>query len=288
MSDKSALILGATGKVGHALAVSLMQDGWTVTGAARASDPVRREAFKSTGCALIPFDVTRDDPWALPNVDVLFLEIWDPNQPDLIWPINYHGVGRVVERYAGIADIVNGCTIGLYGSGPEPSTEDTPPRPDSEYGRSRYAQERLIDYFCGRGGKRGIHVRYAHANWPEYGVVRRNAEAILEGRSLGSAPDARIQVIGYEDFVRVTHRAVEKLADPPPAVNCCHPHVWTQRELAEAIRDRLGRGKVVFDRETGGEDGSVYADVSRMIDWFGEPTVPVDAVINRVATSLNG
>ncbi|MDP6776041.1 MAG: NAD-dependent epimerase/dehydratase family protein [Candidatus Latescibacteria bacterium] len=288
MSGKTALVLGATGKVGVALTTSLIEDGWKVHGAARASDEARCRAYESTGASLIRYDVTTGDPSVLPDVDVLFLEVWDPKQPDLIWPINFHGVGRVVERYAGIADVVNGCTIGLYGSSADPSSEDTPPRPDTDYGRSRYAQERLIDYFCQRGGKRGIHVRYAHANWAEYGVVRRTAEAVAEGGSLGTNPDAKIQVIGYEDFVRVTHLSVTRLSDPPTCVNCCHPRVWTQRGLAEALHERLGRGEVVFDRETGGEEQSVYADVSRMVEWFGEPTVSVEMVLERVVEAVAG
>lgn len=286
MSGKNALILGISGKVGFALAESLLDDGWNVHGAARLSDERRRKAIHGLGIDPIRFDVTRDDPAELPDVDVVFLEVWDPRQPDLIWPINYDGVGRVVERYAGSADIVNGCTLGVYGHGPDAATEETACRPSGDYALSRFAQEKLIDYFCRRSGSRGIHVRYAHANWPEYGVVRRTAEKIVEGRSLGAAPDSKIQVIGYEDFVSITKRAVDRLDCPPPAVNCCHPRVWTMRELAEAIHGRLGRGDVVFDREQGGEENSCYGDPARMIEWFGEPRVSVDTLIERVVTDL--
>lgn len=281
-----SLILGITGKVGEPLAKSLLADGWEVVGAARCSNPARRARLEASGVKVVPFDVTRDDPKILPDADVVFLEIWDPTKPELIWPINFHGVGRVVERYAGVADIVNGSTIGLYGSSAHPATEETPPRPDTEYGRSRYAQEKLIDYFCVRGGRRGIHVRYAHANSPKAGAVRRMAEAILAAKSLGPDPDAKKQVIAIEDFVRVTKEAVKRMATPPVAVHCCHPKVWTQRELAEEIHKRLGKGKVVFDREQGGVENSVYADTKKMVDWFGEPTVAVEEVIERVVDDL--
>lgn len=281
-----ALVLGITGKVGQPLAKTLAAEGWEVLGAARCSNAATRAQIEASGVRVIPFDVTRDDARVLPDVDVVFLEIWDPSRPDLIWPINFHGVGRVVERYAGVADIVNGSTIGLYGSSAEPATEDTPPRPDNEYGRSRYAQEKLIDYFSVRGGRKAIHVRYAHANTPKAGAARRMAEAILAGRSLGLNPDARMQVIAIEDFVRVTKEAVKHMTCPPTAIHCCHPRVWTQRELAMELHRRLGRGTVVFDREQGGLETSVFADASRMVKLFGEPRVSLDVVLGRIVKDL--
>lgn len=280
------MILGASGKVGRRLADRLLNDGWQVAGAARFSDADMEKSLRGRGIATIRYDVTRDDPCVLPSADAVFLEIWDPSRPELIWPINYFGVGKVVERYAGEADFVNGCTINVYGDAPEPSSESTPCRPTNDYGRSRYAQERLIDYFCHRSGSKAIHVRYAHANSPESGIVRRFAESIREGRSLGGDPDALIQVIGVEDFVRVTAEAVRRVANPPPAVNCCHPRIWTKRELAEAIAGKLGDGKVIFDADAGGRERSACATADRMLEWFGEPSVPLETVIERAVEAV--
>lgn len=280
------MILGVSGKVGRRLALFLVEDGWRVSGAARFSDPEAERALSGRGVETVRYDVTRDDPKILPAADAVFLEIWDPLRPESIWPINFFGVGKVIERYAGEADFVNGCTINVYGDAPEPSSEETPCRPTSDYGRSRYAQERLIDYFCHRSGSRAIHVRYAHANSPESGILRRFAEAIRDGRSLGRDPDALLQVIGMEDFVRVTATAIERVANPPVAVHCCHPRLWTKRELAERIHAKLGRGKVVFDVESGGREHSACATADRMIEWFGPPEVSVDTVIDRTVEAV--
>jgi nucleoside-diphosphate-sugar epimerase len=286
MSQKSALILGATGKVGFDLARTLISNGWTVHGAARSSNPGRTESAVAAGIDLVAYDVTRDDPAVLPDVDVLFLEIWDPANQEQTWETNFYGVARVGERYAGLAHVVNGCTIGVYGPTAEPATEDTPCRPTSEYGRSRYAQERMIDYFCRKGGKKGIHIRYAHSNSAQFGTIRRFAEAIDQGNSLGSGPDAKIQVIAIEDFVRVTWKSLERISEPPAIVNCCHPEAWTHRALAEAIHRRLGRGEIVFDCESGGHEYSTWADVTRMMDWFGPPQIPVETLIDRVVEDM--
>ncbi|HCR16904.1 MAG TPA: hypothetical protein DIU35_05425 [Candidatus Latescibacteria bacterium] len=286
MSQRSALILGATGKIGVALAETLVADGWVVYGAARSSDSSRTRTARDVGINLVQYDVTNGDPAILPAVDVLFLEIWDPAHQAQTWETNFYGVSRVVERYAGIAHVVNGCTIGVYGPTAEPATEDTPCRPTSDYGRSRYAQERMIDYFCRRGKKKGIHIRYAHSNSARFGTIRRFADAIDQGNSLGDGPDTMIQVIAIEDFVRVTHRALDRLSEPPSIVNCCHPKTWSHRELAEAIHDRLGRGEVVFDCESGGHEYSTWADVTRMIDWFGPTQIPVETLIDRVVEDM--
>jgi nucleoside-diphosphate-sugar epimerase len=286
MAERKAMVIGTTGVVGSAVAEALLDGGWHVGGVARRTDVPAGEALAAKGATLRAFDVTRDDPADLPDADVLFLEIWDPTDEALIWPVNFYGVGRVVERYAGTADIVNGCTINVYGDSPHAPGEDAPCRPTSEYGRSRYAQERLIDYFCHRSGSKGIHVRYAHSNSAARGVVRRFAEKIIRGESLGPDPDARIQVIALEDFVRVTLGGLDHLASPPAVVNCCHPRVWTRRELADEIQERLGSGEVRFDRETGGEENSAYADVNRMLEWFGPPRVPLDTLLSRVVDAV--
>ena len=287
MTDKRALVLGVTGRIGSALAESLVQDSWRVYGAARFRGETAYKYTAANGITPIRFDVTQDDPAELPDVDVVFLEIWDPGQPAQMWDVNFFGVGRVVERYAGIADIVNGSTINVYGDGPDPASEETPTRPTSDYGRSRFAQEKLIDYFCWRGGKKGIHVRYAHANTVQAGLVRRMAETILARESLGPNPDARVQVMALEDTVHVTLAAVSRATCPPLAVNCCHPRVWTYRQLADTLQARLGRGSVVFDRETGGGEHSAYADVSRMLAWFGEPEVSLETLFERVARAVH-
>jgi len=286
MEKRTALVLGATGNIGGGIALQLVKEGWKVYGASRLTDKARSLELQDAGVHVICFDVMQDKPKNLPRVDVLFLEIWDPSHPSLTWAINFYGVGRVVERYAGVADVINGSTINVYGDSPEPAKEENPCSPTSYYGHCRYSQERLIDYFSASTGKKCINLRYAHVNTASRGVIRRFAKMILAETSLGRNPDAMIQVIALEDIVRMTLEAVDHMANPPVDVNICHPKVWTQRELAEAIREKLGRGRVVFDRASGGEETSAFADVSRMLEWFGEPRVSVDVLIDRVVADL--
>lgn len=286
MSTKKALVLGASGMVGRPLVNALHLDGWQVYGAARFRSLETIASSFPPGCLPIKFDVTTDDPKILPDVEAVFLEIWDPSLPEQLWVINFYGVGRVVERYSGVADIINGSTINVYGDQPAAPDETSPCRPTSEYGLSRFVQEKLIDYFSMRGGKKGIHVRYAHANSASQGMIISMAEKILEEKSQGPNPDSRVQVLSLEDFVRVTMGAINYVECPPIAVNCCHPQDWSRRELAEAIYQKLERGKVIFDQPTGGSEHSVYANAGRMLAWFGEPRISLEILINRVVESI--
>jgi len=279
--ETRCLVLGASGKVGMRLCERLRVQKCPVVGVARFSDPDTKAELESYGVQTIVFDVTEDDPASLPEVDLVFLEIWDPGRPELNWAINFFGVGKVVSRYQGQADFVNGSTCSLYGLQSDPPChEQTMPRPRDDYSLARMAQEKLIDFKCMQSGSGAVHLRYAHANTEDSGVIRRVADSILAGESLGQ-PEAEIQVIGMEDFVRCTLDAVPKVANPPIAINICHPHVWTMRELAERIHRELGQGEPVFDAPDPAVKSAVW-DPSLMLAELGPPQEDLDAVIDAV------
>ena len=289
------MVIGASGQVGYRVCQQLCQRGATVYGAARFSDARTRQALEEMGVMTHPYDVKTGDPSELPEVDLLILEVWDPkrhadaNAHHEIWSLNYRGVGRIVSRYAGRADVVNGCSGNVYGSGAHAWSEQDAPRPDMEYGLARFAQEKLIDFMCDEADSRCVHLRYYHANTPESGMIRRFAELIARGESLGEAPDAYVRVIGMDDFVRCTVEAAKRVRNHlPRAVNITHPTLWTHRQLAERIQTSLDTGRVVFDREAGGADASVYGDPSLMLDTFGQPQQDLDALIEEVCASVRG
>lgn len=292
---RRCLVLGATGMVGRPLCEAMAAEGWEVFGAARFSGDVTEDDLKAAGIEPVCFDVFESDPANLPDVELVFQEVWDPRHlteaetadADEIWNLNFHAVGRVVQRYAGMADVVNGSTCSIYGSGDrEPMTEADTPLPDTEYALSRIAQEELINFLLNPTGCRALHLRYMHGNDERRGLIRRIAETVAKGESLGDAPDKRVQVIGLKDFVRCTATGPKVLANPSQIINVVHPRVWTMRELAERIHQALGRGDVVFDVERGGAEQSLTADPARMIEMFGEPQEDLDDLIERVAKAV--
>ena len=114
----------------------------------------------------------------------------------------------------------------------------------------------------------------------------RIAESIVNETSLGPDPDSKLQVIGIDDFIRITAGAVDHLENPPAVINCCHPRIWTMREMSKALHSRLGKGRVIFDRESGGIENSYYADPNRMIKLFGEPTVKIELILDAVCEDI--
>jgi nucleoside-diphosphate-sugar epimerase len=296
MSSRSALVLGASGVIGTPLSIGLVEAGWQVVGAARFGDATKRAHLDAHGVKTQRYDLTREDPAQLPDVDVVFFEVWDRSQIsknayDEIFALNYDAVGRVCARYAGVAHIVNGSTISLYGASAEhmPCEADAP-RPDTDYGLARIAQEKLFDFLCAQAGhSRVCHLRYCRSNTPQFGTIRRFADMVLAGRSLGRNPDERTQVIALADFLRCTLLAGEWITDAPErlpgAVNIVHPRVWTVRELAERLHADMQRGSVTFERESGGSERSVWADPALMIDTFGRPTVDIDELVTAAAAA---
>jgi len=288
----TALVLGASGRVGRPLCEALIGHCWCVHGAARFRDAAKREALVQLGVETISFDAQQDDAAALPDADTLFLEIWDPRHIvgehlEDCWSLNFDAIGRVVQRYADVADVINGSTVSLYGPRTDrPSCESDPPRPtpgrdDVEYSLARAAQERLIDFLCDGTRSRVCHLRYCRSNDETSGAFRRMADCVLAGRSLGDAPDERTQLIGLTDFVRCTLLAAEAKANIPPIVNVCHPRAWTMRSLAQHIRDELGCGEIVFDQPEGGAAQSLWLSADLMIETFGPPTEDLDDLIAR-------
>ncbi len=291
--SKKALVLGASGVVGVPLCQSLVDRGWQVYGAARFGDPDKAQALEQTGAEKVVFYLTQDDPGQLPDVDTLIMEVWDRHfhaadigeldQAQPLWSLNFDAVARVASRYAGQADIVNGSTISLYGPRADrPSHETDAPTPTDQYGLSRLAQERMLNFLCDQSGSRVTHLRYARSNTVQFGTVRRMADTILTGESQGRYPDQRIQVIGLDDFVRCTVEAAERIDQMPRAVHVVHPTIWTLRGLAERLQRGMGKGEVVFETEAGGARTSVWADPALMIDTFGPPQQDLEQLINEV------
>ena len=72
-SSTRCLVLGCTGMVGRRVVDQLLERRCRVHGAARFGDSQARERLRRRGVQAHPFDVTRDNPTGLSDVDVVFL-----------------------------------------------------------------------------------------------------------------------------------------------------------------------------------------------------------------------
>jgi len=142
--------------VGGRAVDELLQRKCQVHRVARFRDRDVRAKLQERGVSTHPFDVTKDDPASLPDVDVVFLECWDPTHPDLTWTTDFTGMARLADRYAGQALIVNGATGSVYAVGDLPPQKETDlPQPVGEYALARFAQEAFINHVCKERGSPG-------------------------------------------------------------------------------------------------------------------------------------
>lgn len=286
---KRALVVGVSGTLGSGVAAALIKKGYSVYGLSRFQTFGSADEVKARGVEPIAFDLSRDDPAQLPDVDVVFLEVWerahlvgsDPD-PQAIWDLNYTGVGRIVARYAGQAQFVNGCTGSVYGAADHAWRESDWPRPDIEYGISRLAQEKLINFLCAEKGSGCIHLRLYHANAPGKGLLHFTAQQLLAGEAIGMAPAQKVQVIALEDVIDMTVRSQALIKDEPQAINICHPHIWIWQELVERMAASLSVNNISWGDPHGSVEGSYYGSAELMQKTFGEPQFNIDAMIDAV------
>ncbi len=294
LTGKRVLIVGASGKIGFMLAERLAGTGAELYGAARFSNATGRQQIEALGVRTIAYDAKSDNPDRLPEADLVIFQIWapwehtGPDAREAIWQLNYRGVGRIAERYAGRAHIINGSSGNIYGTGSTPFAEDDPARPDSEYGLARFAQERLLEFLTERAGSCVLHLRYLFGNTAETGQIYRAARAILEGAPQEGPPEQRLQVIALEDIVELTYRAIELVdSNHAHAINICHPTVLARRQLAEMVQQELGEGQIIFQPDHGGADRSLVGDPSRMLEQLGAPAVPIEELVRRAARAAH-
>jgi len=281
------LVVGCTGMIGRHIVNELLLRGCQVHGVARFREARVQAILTDRGVITHSFDVARDNPAKLPDADVVFFACRDASRPDLAWAIGFTGLARLVERYAGRALLVNGASGEVYAQGDLPPQRETDlPEPKGAEALACFTREAFLSHVCAERRTPAIHLRYFHANDETHGLVPGMARAIAAGRSLGGTPEARVQVIAIEDLVRCTIEGVNEAAVPAKVVNICHPRVWTMRELAETVHRVLGRGRVVFDTESGGAEASRTGDASEMERLFGPPRVPLQVVVERAARAV--
>ena len=146
MSEGSgvAVVTGATGFIGHALAEALRAAGWMVRG-----------VDVSPADGVVPGDVSRPGAWAraLVGADVVvhaaaLVGMPFPRQPERYWRVNVVGTRRVVEaaRTAGARRLVLVSSVVVFGNDfPDQVDETYPVRPTGvPYADTKIAAEQVV------------------------------------------------------------------------------------------------------------------------------------------------
>ncbi|MDX2192890.1 MAG: NAD-dependent epimerase/dehydratase family protein [Gemmatimonadales bacterium] len=244
------LVTGGTGFIGRHLTRALLARGERV----RLLDLVPRPA-PPDGVELVTGDVR--DPAACARAVAGCSRVFHLAAAHYDFGISertFYGVNEAGTRTlaeacgaAGVTDLVFTSTVATYGDVPEPKTEDGPCRPDTPYGASKLAGERVLQQWAAADpARRALVVRPAVVfGTDNFTNVFRLIRQIHRRLFLQVGPGRNIKSLAYvENLVA----AMLYLADRPArgafeVFNACdEPHL-TSRQIVAAIHRALGRGE---------------------------------------------
>lgn len=278
-------MVGATGMIGFPLALSLAQKGWTVFATTRPSSDLCRVRQLEAFVRIVPYDLQTGDLSSLPSVDVVFFMAWDrshhvdcPHRASgvmwcawcerFVYHLNYFPAVRLFSRYMNSAHIVNASSMFVLGDGVEGEklyTSACAFAPTSNYGRCRADLEHFLQQFNGQ--KQCISLRYLNPQDPNHpGLVQRLIDKVVAGQEL--CDQRRIQIITLADVVSITVHSAQLMMKGvmlPPAINVCHPQLWTERELAQHVANRLSGTPRPLSRPPEGPVKSMVSDAGETL-----------------------
>lgn len=189
---KKALVTGACGFVGSHMCEVLAEAGYDVraTDLAAAFEPAPKErgrypsVLKRLGVEFVPSDLTdkKSLKEVVRGVDIVFhpAAVFDYSAPyDLLEQVNVNGTRNLCEAILSAGQIerlVNWSTAGVYKTpyNGTPCDEEAPKGPANLYGKSKLAQEEVVEAFHEKEGLPFVTLRPA----PIYGP--RNAYGMAQ------------------------------------------------------------------------------------------------------------
>jgi len=159
LAGASVLVTGGTGKIGRLLVPALLERGAEVSVLTRHPEGASRLwPAARVDCRRGDLTAPATLPAALRGVSCVFhlaSHNPPPQAPDIYaaaehWPVTAAGTGHLVQaaQETGVRRLIYLSSVKAMGdaaaAGPEPATEDTPPAPDSLYGRAKLAAERSV------------------------------------------------------------------------------------------------------------------------------------------------
>ncbi len=181
---RTALVTGAYGFMGQTLCHRLADAGWQVRGTdlQEAADG----SLETENIEFVPADLTQPETLepAVKNVDTVFhtaaLFSYSSHIPwERFEKINVDGTRNLLNALSGtsIDRFIHWSTVGVYGAPDHdklPVTEDHPKNPESNYDRSKWLQEQLIQEHHDEHGLPSVVLRPAPVYGPgnTYGIAQ--------------------------------------------------------------------------------------------------------------------
>ena len=291
--DGDVMILGAGGKMGPTLvkriqrAVREADADTTVYAVSRYSDPEVEQKISACGAETISADLMDDEALAsLPDCEnIIYMvgkKFGTAGQEPTTWALNSYLPGRVAQRFQN-SRIVAFSTGNVYPPVPVDSggsTETDPTGPVGEYAQSCLGRERVFQYFSEANETPTLLLRLNYAVELRYGVLVDLAKKVYAEEPV-PLNMGHVNVIWQGDANSVCFRSLGLADSPAEILNVTGPKVLSIRDLAEQFADAFGCD-VTFEGEP--EETALLNDATRCHEQFGEPKVPVDEIVDLVAS----
>ena len=253
MTERTALVTGATGFIASHLVPALSAAGWKV----RASGRRPRPEDLAPDIDYQPADLTGDDDLQLlldgvTHVFHLAGASSSRSDEEEMFRTNVGGTERLVEAVAKAGTVerfLHMSTTAIYGEEvqlPSPVPEDAEPHPSRGYGKAKWGAEEVV-WQAGENGMPVVVLRPVSVHGP--GAIKLLASAILDVAIERFAGHDRLPVHSEAIEQRLLHvddlvRATLHLADHDEAVgrafNVVSGVYPTSHEVAEHLADAFG------------------------------------------------
>ncbi|WP_207592736.1 NAD-dependent epimerase/dehydratase family protein [Halomontanus rarus] len=291
--EGDVMVLGAGGKMGPTLIKRILRANeeadadTTVYAVSRYSDSDLEEKLQSWGAETIRADLLEEGALeSLPDCEnVIYLvgmKFGTTGQEPLTWAINSYLPGRVASRYSD-SRITALSTGNVYppvsvDSGGSVETDET--GPVGEYAQSCLGRERVFQHFSKDNDTPTCLLRLNYAVELRYGVLVDLAKRVYAEEPV-PLEMGYVNVIWQGDANSVCFRSLELADSPAEILNMTGPNVLSVRDLAEQFADEFGC-EVSFQGEE--KETALLNDASKCHDIFEEPRVPIDEIVERVAS----
>lgn len=241
----SAIVFGGAGFIGTHLLRDLAERGYAPLVSVDIADPAEPVA----GVDYRRHDLRQPlDADAYPRVaeayNLAAVHRTPGHEPHEYYAANIGGAVNVCRfcRETGIETLLFTSSIATYGPGEDLKSEDTPPTPTSDYGRSKLLAEGIHrEWLAGANERRLVVVRPAVVFGPgENGNYTRLAQALKRGLFVYPGRRDTIKSGGYVgELVRTMRFAIER-GEREVLYNFCYPDAYTIEDICRTFETVAG------------------------------------------------
>jgi hypothetical protein len=187
----------------------------------------------------------------------------------------------VVQRYARarIVALSTGSIYAMTDAAAGGADETAPLTPLGEYANAAVGRERIYQFQAARHAAQLCLLRLFYAVELRYGIVAELARAVAAGTPIELATGS-FNCIWQRDANDAILRSFALCRDPHTVFNLCQPQIFSVRNVAVELGERLGVPPLFQGTE---EPSALLGNPSRLLEYLGAPPTPMEKVLDWTA-----